>query len=305
MLMLATCLAASSRSAAAANSSIAHPESGIRLLVVRDQAYPTLRILLPQQADAARGIEVEFPEHVWGRHRDTKEVEQLYMFRAGTHGETGTAPPAYTWRVEVSAVAFEMNLRDQVTMRARAELEADGVRFSYEFVNLSATEYQEFQPVTCVKLYNAFIDEYLERTYVYHEDGFDLLASETPERVDMSRDEWLPCRYLVSYTWPVKPEGQRIEVRENGVTFYHKSRRVAAPLLATISLNGRWVAATHTGHSGNVWSNPERTCQHVDPSVELGPGETQRLELKTYVFEGGLADLLLKTGDGSGSTWDD
>jgi hypothetical protein len=87
-------------------------------------------------------------------------------------------------------------------MTAKAQLNADGVKYSYSFTNISSVSYQKLQAVTCVKLYSAFSDTLLERTYVHHTEGFDLLASETPERLTMPLNKWLPCRYLVSYDWP-------------------------------------------------------------------------------------------------------
>jgi hypothetical protein len=279
-------------SVAASGSVLVHPESGLRLVPVEGEAYPVLRILLPDQIESSRGIEVDFPEHVWGRHRGTAETEQLYLRRAGRREVAEPAPPEFGWRAHDEALSYEMNLREAVIMKAEAHLESDGVRFVYEFRNLSEVDYQELQPVTCVQMRSCFYDLYLERTYVYHDWGFDLMASETPLRLRMSRDEWLPCRYLVPYTWPVKSPGERVELRDDGVTVYHKLRRVAAPLLVTLSQDGRWLAATYTEHSGNIWSNPELTCHHADPSVELGPGETKRLELKTYVIRGGFDELL-------------
>ena len=291
----------SSQLTASTSAVIVHPDSSLRLSVLQDQAFPALRILLPGQIESCRGIEVEFPEHVWGRHRTTNEIERLYLRYPGSEEQAGQAPPEYQWRVDGEVVSYEMNLRETVTMKAEARLESDGVRFVYEFTNLSDNGYQELQAVTCVQLRSVFSDLYLERTYVYHDWGFDLLASETPLRLRMPRDEWLPCRYLVPYTWPVKPEGERVEVREDGATIYHKSRRVAAPLLATVSRDGGWLAATYTERSGNIWSNPELTCHHADPSVELGPRETKRVELKTYVIRGGFDELLSRIAGDFGS----
>ena len=36
----------------------------------------------------------------------------------------------------------------------------------------------------------------------------------------------------------------------------------------------------------NVWSNPELTCQHVDPQAALSPGEEAILETKILVVRG-------------------
>lgn len=73
-----------------------------------------------------------------------------------------------------------------------------------------------------------------------------------------------------------------------GITYYNKSRAVDAPFIATLSRDGRWVIASFTRTTGNVWSNPELTCQHVDPQAALSPGEEVILETKILVVEGTL-----------------
>jgi len=117
--------------------------------------------------------------------------------------------------------AVRKGFRWRIHMLARATLEGDGVRFCYEFTNRSSTAYDMIYAVTDPRLGGIFHDERLERTYVHHRDGFDLLASETPSRLTMPIKQWLPSRYLASFTWPV-PQ-QRIEVRD-GITHYNKSR---------------------------------------------------------------------------------
>jgi hypothetical protein len=106
----------------------------------------------------------------------------------------------------------------------------------------------------------------------------------------MPLNKWLPCRYLVSYTWDVNPK--RIEKDEDGNTRYYKSRKADKPFIATLSHNRQWVAATFTTTTGNLWTNPERSCHHADPSAELNITETQTLTLKTYLFRGSLEQTL-------------
>ena len=86
------------------------------------------------------------------------------------------------------------------------------------------------------RLTSIFHDVRLERTYVHHKDGFDLLASETPGRLTMPLDQWLPARYLASFKWPVPPK--IVEKRDDGITYYNKSRSVDEPLVATVSTDG-------------------------------------------------------------------
>jgi hypothetical protein len=64
--------------------------------------------------------------------------------------------------------------------------------------------------VTDPRLTSIFQDVRLERTYVHHTDGFDLLASETPDRLKMPLDQWLPCRYLASLTRIHSQKNERV-----------------------------------------------------------------------------------------------
>jgi hypothetical protein len=52
--------------------------------------------------------------------------------------------------------------------------------------------------------------------------------------------------------------------------------------------------ATFSYDPGNVWTNPELTCQHADPQISLHPGQTRGYELKTLVMRGTLEDVLAK-----------
>jgi hypothetical protein len=177
-----------------------------------------------------------------------------------------------------------------VHLLARATLEDDGVRFRYDFTNDSPAIYDMITAVTDPRLTGIFHDVRLERTYVHRADGFDLLASETPSRVAMPLDQWLPARYLASFTWPVP--AQRVERRDDGITYYYDSRAVDEPFIATRSTDGRWIVASFAREPGNVWSNPELTCQHVDPQTSLSPGQRATLEVKILVLHGSLDDAL-------------
>jgi hypothetical protein len=269
---------------------LVHPESGIRLVAV-NMEYPLLKILLPNQPFTERGIEVEFPEHVTGVMQQSNTIEHLYLVTRGDRNKR-TLP---TWRIDGNALVYETELNGDVKMIARARLEPNGVHYSYQFTNHSGISYQKFQAVTCVKLYDGFSDVLLERTYVHHPDGFDLLASETPERLNMPLQEWLPCRYLVSYSWPVP--SKRMQKDEDSITRYTKSRKADKPLLATLSQDKKWIAATYTSETGNLWTNPERSCQHADPSTSLNPGETKSLRLTTFLCKGTLDQLLKLVND--------
>jgi len=259
---------------------------GLRLLVAPENTQPTLRILLPDSPDTDSAIEVIFPEHVTVNKQAGGESQHLYLFRPGQQGE----PPA--WQRIGQSLQYERDLQGGIHMVARATLEDDGVLFHYEFLNRSDVAYSMIYAVTDPRLTSIFHDVRLERTYVHHKDGFDLLASETPKRLTLPLNEWLPSRYLASFTWPVPP--QRVEDRGDGITYYNKSRAVDEPMVATLSTDRKWVVASFTRTTGNVWSNPELTCQHVDPQSTMAPGQTAMLEVKILIFRGTLNQALQK-----------
>jgi len=258
----------------------------MQLLVALENDQPSLRIILPDPSISDRAIEVLFPEHVTAvKHGRT--AEQLYVFRPGRRGERPS------WRRVGRSLEYQRDLPGGVQLLARATLEDDGVRFRYEFANASAARYDMIYAVTDPRLTSVFHDERLERTFVHHADGMDLLASETPERLTWPLNRWLPARYLASYRWPIP--SLRVERRDDGITYYNKSRRVDEPFIATRSTDGRWVVASFTRETGNVWSNPELTCQHVDPQTSLGPGQRSSVEVKVLILRGSVNDALQRS----------
>jgi hypothetical protein len=108
----------------------------------------------------------------------------------------------------------------------------------------------------------------------------------------MPLSQWLPSRYLASYTWPVP--AQRVERRADGITYYNASQAVDVPLVATVSSDHKWVAASFTNTTGNVWSNPELTCQHVDPERPLPARAKVEWDVKILIFQGSLDQVLKK-----------
>ena len=255
---------------------------GMQLRVADENTYPTLRIVLPGHPTSDRAIEVIFPEHVTVRPRGRTDATQLVLFQPGQSGERPL------WRRSGRSLEYERNLPGAVHMLARATLEEDGVRFHFRLSNHSDTTYDLIWAPIDPRLTSVFHDVRLERTYVHHVDGFDLLASETPSRLTMPLNQWLPARYLASFTWPIP--SQPVEHRD-GIPHYNKSRAVDAPFIATFSQDGHWVVASFTRNTGNVWSNPELTCQHVDPQAALSPGEEAILETKILVVRGSLDDV--------------
>jgi hypothetical protein len=259
--------------------------SGLRLLVANPN-NPALAIVLPAHPQSDRSIEVIFPEHVTAKRHGTSEPEHLYL---SAERQQAQKP---VWRNAGSSLEYERDLSGGIHFLARATLENDGVLVHYEFLNRSNAVYDIIYAVTDPRLTATFHDVRLERTYVHHKDGFDLLASETPARLTIPLSEWLPSRYLASYTWNVP--GQRVERRSDGITYYNKSRPVDEPMIATLSEDRQWVVASFTRTTGNVWSNPELTCQHVDPETSVAAGQSATTEVKILVLKGTLDDALRK-----------
>lgn len=257
--------------------------SGLRLLGA-DENNPALAIVLPGYPATDRSIDVIFPEHVTAKRHGSGEPEHLYLFAAT--GQTGKP----VWRRTGNSIEYERDLDGGIHFLAKATLEDNGVLFHYEFLNHSDTAYDMIYAATDPRLTGVFHDVRLERTYVHQKNGFDLLASETPARLTMPLGQWLPSRYLASYTWPVP--SKLVERRTDGITYYNKARSVDEPMVATISSDGKWVVASFTRTTGNVWSNPELTCQHVDPETSVGAGQTAATEVKILVFKGSLDDAL-------------
>jgi hypothetical protein len=258
---------------------------GVRLAVAEEDAQPVLHILLPDEANW-EAIKVLFPEHVTVKKRGASDGEHLYLFEPGTGGKRPV------WRQVGQAIEYQRDFKSGIRMLARATLQDDGVLFHYEFENRSDVDYVMVTAVTDPRMTSVLHDVRLERTYVHYDGGFRLLAGETPARLTMPLDRWLPARYLASYTWPVP--AQLVERRADGITYYNTSRAVDEPLIATISSDGKWVVASFAKTTGNVWSNPELTCQHVDPEKPLGPGGRAVIEVKILIFGGTLDEVLRK-----------
>lgn len=267
--------------------SIPATATGLRLAVDEQNDLPALRIFLPGQPDSDPGIFVLFPEHVTARERGRVDAQQLYLFRPGRQ----TGRPA--WRRSGRSLEYQTEFPPGVRIIARATLEDDGVRYHYEFVNRSKLDFAMMYAVTDPRMVSVYFhDVRLERTYVHHKDGFDLLASETPDRLTLPLNRWLPNRHRVSYTWPVEP--QRVAQQEDGISWYNKSRVVDEPFIATQSTDGKWIMATFSYDPGNVWVNPELTCQHADPQVSLHSGQTRSYELKTLLVQETLEQALTR-----------
>src|SRR5262249_27302017 len=207
--------------------------TGLRLSVDDKNDLAAVRILLPTQQNSDPGIWVLFPEHVTAVERGKTESQQLYLFRPGRQASR------IDWRHMDRSLEYTAEFQPGIRMVARATIEDDGVRYRYEFTNLSPFDYDVMQAVTDPRMVSPYFrDVRLEVTYVHHTDGFDLLASETPNRLDVPLSQWLPNRYRVPYTWPI--DAQRIAKQPDGITWYNKSRAVDEPFVATRSTDDEW-----------------------------------------------------------------
>jgi hypothetical protein len=271
--------------AAAAESGVRNTQ-GVTLVVNAEDTLPALDVVLPGEAGTA--IKVIFPEHVTVKPRGSADAEHLYLYRPGKGGDRPV------WRTAGNSLEYESELKQDVHLLARATLEDDGILFHYELKNRSKVDYEMALAITDPRMSGTLHDPRLERTYVHYKDGFALLGTETPGRLTMPLSQWFPVRYLASYTWPVPIAAGRMERRADGIAYYNTSQGVDEPLIATLSADRRWVVASFTKTTGNVWSNPELTCQHVDPAKPLSAGGDAVIEVKVLIFRGTLQEALEK-----------
>jgi hypothetical protein len=257
-------------------------QTGIRISA---NAGPAIRVSLPGRAEETAAV-IEMPEHAW--RKKTKGDEPDWFYRMYTNEARWKGIP--TWSRENNARSYRMSLPSGVTLMARATLERDGVAIGYEIVNPDNVGFVETQAPTCIKLYRPFTDVFLERTYVHHPGGLDLLASETPERLAKNAEEWLPCRYIVRCSRAAAVPAKRMERQPDGITRYYKMRAADAAFLATESNPKGWVAATHSLDSPDVWTNPARTCHHADSGAPLPARSSAKLSLKLYLLPGGVEE---------------
>jgi hypothetical protein len=259
--------------------------AGIEMNIDIADIDPALSVTVPDGPPDDRSFKILLPEHVTVRPHGQTEVSHLYIY---AHDPASKAPK---WKQVGNALEYETDF-GQIHFVARATLVEDGIVFHYDFVNIGTTDYDMATAVTDPRFHAVFYDPRLERTYVHHKDGFALLASHTPQRLTMPLTEWFPVRYLASYTAPIPSDV--VHKPGDGITYRYSPDRVDAPMIATLSKDGTWVAASFSRDPGNVWTNPQLTCQHVDPQVPLPHGAHAQYEMKILIFKGTLQDALRK-----------
>ncbi len=264
-------------------SDLAVSSSGLRLEISGDPQRPLLALHLP--GVAYRSILIEMPEHAWWKEKADQEpvwFYKMYSTDPNLHGSV-------TWSKTADTLSYRMETLSGFTLQSTAHLESDGVAITHTITNPSLQNIAEIQAPTCIKLYRPFNDVFLERTYVHHPNGIELIASETPERLTKNAEEWLPCRYIVRCGNSALPS-QLIE-RVDGITRYHKSKAADIAFIATESNPPGWIVATHGLDCPSVFTNPARTCQHADPQALSIAGGRAILRLKLYVSKGIMQDV--------------
>src|SRR5262249_7092214 len=152
--------------------------SGLRIAVDMDNRNPALTVVVPGGPATERSAKILFPEHVTVRAHGQSEPKHLYTFRPGREGDSPS------WRKVGHALEYASDF-GEIHLVARATVVADGIVFRYQFDNHSAIDYDMVTAITDPRFHTIFYDPRLERTYVHHNNGFDLLASETPGRLTM------------------------------------------------------------------------------------------------------------------------
>lgn len=262
--------------------------AGVEMAVDTQDRNAALWVTVPDGPKDDRSFKILLPEHVTVRAHGENDAKHLYLFRPGAEGE------APVWKRDDHSLEYAKDF-EAIHFVARATLMDDGILFHYEFVNRSATDYDMVTAVTDPRFHAVFYDPRLERTYVHTKDGFELLASDAPERLTEALSAWFPVRYLASYTNPIPQD--RMQRRPDGITYRYRLGRVDVPMIATHSRDGSWVAATFSRDVGNVWSNPELTCQHADREAPLPQNGKAELEEKILIFQGTLEEALRKVED--------
>ena len=253
--------------------------SGLMLARHGDPQRPSVALFLP--GDTNPSAVIEMPEHAWRKRKATDDQAWFYRMYSSDPSLKGEVK----WRTSGNTVSYEMKTPSGFRLNSRASLESDGVAITHEVVHESEPILAVIEAPTCVKLYRPFTDVFLERTYVHHPEGLELIASETPERFGKNAEEWLPCRYIVQCGIDSKAPDKRVE-RLDGVTRYFKSRAADIPFLPTESQPGGWTAATHSIGCPALFTNPARTCHHADPRAQSGRGGRTSLALKLYIVKG-------------------
>lgn len=255
--------------------------------VAEEYSDPTIWLSIPGEPSGRDAVLILMPEHVTVLRHGHQQAEHLYLWRPGKHG------PRPKWQNTPNSLEYVRDFAPGIHFLARISLQSDGVLLHYEFENDSNIDFDSVQAVSDPRMVSPLLrDVRLQRTYVHENGHWALLASDLPARIKMPLDRWLPNRYRISYRWPIqKPLMQK---QPDGITFFNGTKRVDEPVLATVSTDGRWVMATFSRNPGNLWTNPDLTCQHADPEIMLPHRSKGVTEEKILLIRGTLKDVLHK-----------
>lgn len=257
--------------------------AGLRIQPHGNPQLPAVAVFLPDQLNPCAVIEM--PEHAWRQQKASDQQTWFYKM----YGSDPKLKGPVEWHSLPNQVAYRMTTPSGYVLSGSASIEPDGVAISYEIKTGSENEIEVLEATTCVKLYRPFTDVFLERTYIHHSTGLQLIASETPERMEKNAEEWLPCRYIAGVGNDLAAKPYKVE-HLDGVTRYFKSKSADAAFLATESQPSGWTAATYGNNCDSVFTNPARTCQHADPRLHNVTGGRATLNLKVYLIRGSAAD---------------
>lgn len=259
--------------------------AGIQMRIDAEDHDPAISVTLPGGPAPERTFKVLLPEHLTVRQQGAAEAVHLYVF------QPGIGPTSPHWQQSGKTLSYDADF-GAVHLRANATLTEDGLLLRYDLSNRSGTAYDMVTAITDPRFHTVFYDPRLERTFVHYPSGFALLAAETPERLTIPLTEWFPVRYHAQYTAPIP--AQRVQHSDDGVTRRYASHRVDMPMIATVSADGQWVAASASRDPGNVWSNPELTCQHVDVQRPLPANGEAHLGVALFLLHDSLEGALRK-----------
>lgn len=275
---------------------LVHPKTGIQLAVIGERVCPQIKLLLPGEPLTNPGIEVEFPEAICATDAKTKKHEILYVIKR-RYKPGQIELPAHAWKRDTDRLSYRMRFDSDIEMLAEVILDEDGVRFHYELTNHGELAWSRVQPMTCVRLrdHESFADERLDRTWVHCDVGWELLASDRPDRHSLPLEDWRASRYQACFQPPPTRREVRHEhsaLREGDFTRYYKDRQLDASMMATVSVDGEWIVATASASKVDVWTHTEWTSHHSDPVVmDLPPGTTGNVDLKTFLLRGTRDEL--------------
>lgn len=261
----------------------------IRIQPHGDPQLPAVAVFLPDKPDPCAVIEM--PEHAWRQQKTSDQQTWFYKM----YGSDPKLKGQVDWHSSPNQVAYKMTTPSGYVLSGSASVEPDGVAISYEINTGGEDAIAVLEATTCVKLYRPFTDVFLERTYVHHSGGLQLIASETPERLQKNAEEWLPCRYIARVGKDLPQTRYKVE-KLDGVTRFFSSRAADTPFLATESQPSGWTAATVGNNCDSVFTNPARTCHHADPRLHNVTGGLAKVNLKVYFIRGSAVDAWAVAG---------